>query len=147
MDEAIRRRFNLIPFTVTIPPEKRDLNLAEKLKAEWPAILQWGVEGCLQWQKIGLAPPKVVTDATNAYLEAEDAVRVWLEECCELKRDAFEPRPKLYASWRLWAERTGEEARSAKWLYERLEALHGVYPYKGHAARGFKGVHIKQEYA
>ena len=24
VDEAIRRRFNLIPFTVTIPPEKRD---------------------------------------------------------------------------------------------------------------------------
>ena len=69
VDEAIRRRFNLIPFTVTIPPEKRDLDLAEKLKAEWPAILQWGVEGCKQWQKIGLAPPKAVTDATNAYLE------------------------------------------------------------------------------
>ena len=146
VDEAIRRRFNLIPFTVTIPPEKRDLDLAEKLKAEWPAILQWGVEGCKQWQKIGLAPPKAVTDATNAYLESEDAVRVWLEECCELKRDTFEPRTKLYASWRLWAERTGEEARSAKWLYERLEALHGVHPYKGHAARGFKGVHIKPDY-
>ena len=24
VDEAIRRRFNLVPFTVTIPPEERD---------------------------------------------------------------------------------------------------------------------------
>jgi putative DNA primase/helicase len=147
VDEAIRRRFNLVPFTVTIPPEKRDLDLAEKLKAEWPAILQWGVEGCKQWQKIGLAPPKAVTAATNAYLESEDAVRVWLEECCELRPSAFEPRARLYASWKLWADRTGEEARSAKWLYQRIETLQGVYAYKSDGTRGFRGVHIKQEYA
>jgi putative DNA primase/helicase len=36
VDEAIRRRFHLIPFTVTIPPEQRDPDLAEKLKTEWP---------------------------------------------------------------------------------------------------------------
>jgi phage/plasmid-associated DNA primase len=30
-----------VPFTVTIPPEDRDPDLKEKLKAEWPAILQW----------------------------------------------------------------------------------------------------------
>lgn len=101
----------------------------------------------MEWQRIGLAPPKVVTEATNAYLEAEDAVRVWLEECCELKPEVFEPRVRLYASWKMWAQTTGEEARSAKWLYERLEALHGIYRYKSHGTWGFKGVHIKQEYA
>ena len=74
VDEAIRRRFNLVPFTVTIPPDERDPKLTEKLKAEWPGILQWMVEGCLEWQRIGLAPPKVVAEATAAYLEAEDAV-------------------------------------------------------------------------
>jgi hypothetical protein len=35
VNEAIRRRFNLVPFTVTIPPVERDKDLAEKLKAEW----------------------------------------------------------------------------------------------------------------
>src|SRR5262249_24891841 len=34
VDESIRRRFNLLPFTVTIPPEERDRDLPEKLKAE-----------------------------------------------------------------------------------------------------------------
>ena len=50
VDEAIRRRFHMIPFTVTIPPEERDRGLAEKLKAEWPGVLQWMIEGCLEWQ-------------------------------------------------------------------------------------------------
>src|ERR1051325_4247220 len=39
VDEAIRQRFHLIPFTVTIPPEERDRHLAAKLKPEWGAIL------------------------------------------------------------------------------------------------------------
>jgi putative DNA primase/helicase len=35
VDEAIRRRIHLVPFTVTIPPAERDKDLPEKLKAEW----------------------------------------------------------------------------------------------------------------
>jgi putative DNA primase/helicase len=45
VDEAIRRRFHLIPFAVTIPPEERDGELAEKLRAEWPGILAWMIAG------------------------------------------------------------------------------------------------------
>ena len=41
VDEAIRRRLNYIPFTVIIPEANRDPMLAEKLKPEWPGILQW----------------------------------------------------------------------------------------------------------
>ena len=97
VDEAIRRRFNLIPFTVTIPPEERDPDFAEKkLQPEWAGILQWMIEGCLEWRRIGLAPPKIVTEATNAYLESEDAVRAWLEDSCDLDSNAFEPRNRLY---------------------------------------------------
>jgi putative DNA primase/helicase len=39
VDEAIRRRFHLVPFAVTIPDEERDGEVAEKLKDEWPGIL------------------------------------------------------------------------------------------------------------
>jgi putative DNA primase/helicase len=38
VDEAMRRRMLLVPFTVQIPPEERDPDLPQKLKAEWPAI-------------------------------------------------------------------------------------------------------------
>src|SRR5215471_5122056 len=37
VDEAIRRRVQLIPFTVTIPPEQRDKDLADKLRDEHAA--------------------------------------------------------------------------------------------------------------
>jgi putative DNA primase/helicase len=56
---------NLIPFTVTIPKEERDENLREKLRKEWPGILQWMIDGCADWRdataaalnRMGLQPP------------------------------------------------------------------------------------------
>ena len=55
VDEAMRRRLHLIPFTVTIPPDERDPDLAGKLKAEWGGILRWAIDGTLAWRRIGLA--------------------------------------------------------------------------------------------
>jgi putative DNA primase/helicase len=49
VDEAMRRRMLLVPFLVQIPVEERDPDLPEKLKAEWPAILRWCLDGCLEW--------------------------------------------------------------------------------------------------
>ena len=88
VDEAIRRRVHLIPFTVTIPPEERDEDLAERLRTEWPGILAWAIAGCLEWQKHGLAPPEAVTAATGSYLEAEDAIAAWIDERCQRRPDA-----------------------------------------------------------
>ena len=56
VDEAIKRRLLLVPFTATIPPEKRDPDLSVKLQAERPAILGWMLDGCLEWQRDGLNP-------------------------------------------------------------------------------------------
>ncbi len=51
VDEAIRRRLNLIPFVVRIPPKERDPRAwPRNLKAEWGGILQWAIDGCLDWQ-------------------------------------------------------------------------------------------------
>ena len=96
VDEAIRRRFNLIPFTVTIPPEERDPEFPEKLKAEWPGILAWMIDGCVAWQQQGLAPPQVVTEATAAYLEGEDAISAWIDECCRANPDSFASSTHLF---------------------------------------------------
>jgi putative DNA primase/helicase len=48
VDKAMRRRFNLIPFVETIPAAEWDGELPAKLKDEWPGILAWAIEGCLE---------------------------------------------------------------------------------------------------
>lgn len=119
--EAERRRFNLIPFTVTIPKGERDPDLAEKLKAEWPGILAWAVRGCREWQRDGLSPPAVVVAATESYLAEEDAVGRFIEERCDTTDKNAETEIKdLYGSWAEWCSATGESARSLKWFSQKL---------------------------
>lgn len=122
VDEAIRRRFHLVPFTQTIPAAERDPRLAEKLKAEWPGILAWMIEGCREWLAAGLEPPRSVREATDDYLSAEDVIGTWLDECCDLGPNNYALNKELYANWKAWADRTGERAISSKRLYEQLRA-------------------------
>jgi putative DNA primase/helicase len=123
VDESMRRRLRLIPFTVTIPPHERDPALPDKLRAEWPGILAWMVEGTLEWRRIGLRPPEAVLSATSDYLDAEDDVAAWLGECCVDDPPAQASSSELYASWKAWAERTGRRggAGSQKALSQALE--------------------------
>jgi putative DNA primase/helicase len=144
VDEAIRRRFHLVHFNVTIPLEERDEHLARKLQAEWPVILQWAIEGCLRWQANGLTPPKAISDATAAYLESEDAMAAWIEERCECKASFEDTSANLYASWKAWAELMGEPAISSKAFGRKIGSRPGIEPTQiGHAkARGYSGIRI-----
>jgi putative DNA primase/helicase len=146
VDEAIRRRLHLIPFNVTIPEAKRDPKLFEKLKSEWGGILQWAIDGCLEWQRIGLAPAAAVRHATEAYLAAEDAVANWLDECCDKSNVAQTELRELYASWDKWCERAGETPGSRKVFSQALQD-HGYQKRRiGEASRaGFVGLSIRQE--
>ena len=47
-DEGIWRRIHLIPFEVTIPADKRDKTLPDKLQGELEGVLAWAVRGCLE---------------------------------------------------------------------------------------------------
>jgi putative DNA primase/helicase len=139
VDEAIRRRLNLIPFTVTIPPEERDPGLTDALKAEWPAILGWMVAGCDEWREHGLQAPKAVLLATEAYLNAEDSISQWIADCCQRSPTAFESDANLYASYVSWANKSGEQPGKRKRFLERLEGM-GCNPDRKNKDRGHKGL-------
>ncbi len=143
VDEAMRRRLHLIPFTVTIPPAKRDQTLPERLLAESEGILAWAVEGCLEWQRVGLKPPAAVSSATNEYFEAEDALGRWLEECCERGAAYSETAAALFAAWKSWADASGEYAGSKKRFSENLTSR-GFDPYRDRSARGFRGLRLRE---
>jgi putative DNA primase/helicase len=122
IDEAIRRRVHFVPFTVTIPEAERDLKLKDKLKAEWPAILRWAIDGCLEWQRLGLAPPPAVTAATSDYFSEEDTLGQWLEVRCRRKARATALVQDLYEDWTQWCAETGEERGSQKAFSQAVAA-------------------------
>jgi putative DNA primase/helicase len=147
VNKAITRRFNRIPFKMSIPDDQVDKHLEEKkLRAEWPGILAWMVEGCLMWQRDGLKPPQAVTDATEQYLEAQDPIGEWLQECCDLGPGHWEGTRTLYGSWKPWAEERGEWIGSEKQFAGKLEDRGGLVRQKNpdRTQRGFRGLRLKR---
>jgi putative DNA primase/helicase len=142
VDEAIRRRFNLVPFGTTIPKDERDPELAERLRDEWPGILAWLIQGCLWWQETGLDTPEVVAGATDAYLAAEDALGAWLEECCAVGPRHSDSAAALFASWKGWAERAGEKPGSRARFGKTLDAR-GFSPVRTMAERRYEGLMVR----
>jgi putative DNA primase/helicase len=144
VDAAMRRRFNIIPFTnkPTVP----DPLLPEKLKAEWPGILRWCIDGCIEWQRVGLQPPPIVCEATTTYFDEQDLFSQWVEECCDTGPAKAETRASLFASWERWMERNGDKPGGSKTFTQALIKA-GFEPVKHtpgqHGKRGFKGISLK----
>ncbi|CAM2781169.1 hypothetical protein JHFBIEKO_2258 [Methylobacterium mesophilicum] len=148
VDEATSRRFQIIPFTVTIPSEERDKELEAKLKSEWPGILAWMIEGCLQWQRDGLNPPEAVLNSTSSYFNDEDTVLRWFEECCETDPSTRTPSSESYDSFVSWATRAREFVLSQKAFSERLTArAERLGLTKGADRKGnyFQGLRLREE--
>ncbi len=145
VNRAMTRRFNRIPFAVTIAADKVDPHLVDKLKDEWPGILAWAVEGCLEWQRIGLSPPKVVMVATESYFEGQDVIGEWLDDCCEIKGNAWASSTDLFDSWQNWAEERGHWIGSLVTFSQRLEDRGGFTKRKNteQTQRGFAGLRLK----
>jgi putative DNA primase/helicase len=141
VDEAIRRRFHLVPFRVVIPIAERDHQLSHKLMAEWPAILRAMIDGCLEWQKDGLNPPTSVTEATIEYLHEENSMAAWVDECCVKDANYFESAPQLWASWKGWAESTGEYVGKRKDFRRKLAGQACIETRIGNV-RGYKGLKV-----
>lgn len=139
VNEAIRRRLHLVPFPVTIPDEDRDLMLSDRLLEERDGILAWAIEGCVEWQRRGLAPPPAITGASAGYIADEDTVGEWIEECCVTGPGCKATARTLYASWAAWAEAAGAAKGSQKSLGEALRER-GFQPAKVGGARGWQGI-------
>ena len=143
VDAAARRRFNIVPFTRT--PAKPNPKLEEELRQEWPAILQWMIEGCLDWQKNRLGRPAVVAAATADYFEEQDVFGAWVTDCCTMDQtQTMMTRPsKLLESFSDWAQENGERSATRNQLRSRIERQPGLRYKRVNGADHAAGIAIK----
>jgi putative DNA primase/helicase len=128
---------------VTIPPERRDPKLTERLLAERDGIVAWALAGCLQWQRTGLQPPAIVVSATEEYFEAEDALGRWIDERCVREANAKSLTGELFNDWKTWAEAAGEFVGSQR-RFSDLLITRGIEKWRNPlGVRGFRGIGLK----
>ncbi len=142
VDEAIKRRMNLIPFTVTIAPKDRDKELPNKLTAEAPQILKWMIEGCQDWLKYGLQQPDCVKVATDQYLEDQDVLHEWIESECSVNPNKKGSSTLLYENYKAFSERANEYVMPSKAWAEKLESR-GFPKRKSHGVKVVEGLDLK----
>jgi putative DNA primase/helicase len=142
------RRLRLIPFTLTIPPEKRDAELEAKLRAEADGIMQWLLDGLRAYWRDGLVEPPAVAQATEQYRAEEDALLEWLEERTESHPRAITPAKELYQDYTEWATANGidENERLGEQAFARQLTAHGFAAIKarigGRQVKARRGIRL-----
>jgi putative DNA primase/helicase len=118
VNDAARRRFNIVPFTHK--PSEVDKQLGEKLRPEYPGILRWMIDGALAWRKNGLGCADIVGATTADYFEEQDQFGRWLEEKCNCSAGLEASATDLYGSWKTFATDNGEDAGSSTGFAARM---------------------------
>jgi P4 family phage/plasmid primase-like protien len=141
VDEAARRRFNIVPFTQK--PERPDRQLEEKLRGEAGRVLAWAIAGCKDWQENGLVRPEIVTAATADYFEDQDLFGQWVEERCERGPGKWEMPTPLYNDWADFAKAAGDDPGSQRAMSSKLKRA-GFQPRKMTGGlRTYQGIALK----
>ena len=138
--DGMERRLHIAEFPNSIPLHEQIPKIEDKLKAEWPAILAWAIEGCLLWQKEGLAKPDAVKNAVREYVDMQDIIHDWLSEKTE-KCDSKVKQTDLYASYSAYIKAAGMGALGSTRLGPELKKR-GYIQQKSNGVRYWYGLRL-----
>jgi len=141
VDDAARRRFNIVPFVHR--PADPDRELEKKLEAEWPGILRWMVDGCLDWLANGLKPPSAVREATDEYFQSQDIIGRWLCERCIIDPGLTSKPGALLTDCREWAGANGETPPAPPQFRSAVEKTSGVRYVTVKGAQQVRGIGMR----
>jgi putative DNA primase/helicase len=107
---GIWRRMVMVDWSVTIPEDKRDFDLKEKLQAEASGILNRLLDGLRDWLDHRLVLPTEVKESTERYRSESDVLGRFLADCT-VAGDPEKDRVQSHIMHELfvaWARANGE---------------------------------------
>ena len=143
VDEAIRRRLILMPFTRT--PAAVDPKLFEALRAEGPAILAWMVDGAAAYLRDGLGQiPDKAQAAASEYLAGEDEIGQMIEDALEIGPYQVTNK-ELMGAVDAWYETNGggRQPPSVRFVTKEL-VKRGFQRDRRNCSRGISGLRVRQ---
>lgn len=130
-DEAMKRRLKTLPFSVTIPKDKRTdkEELFNVFRVEISGILNWAIEGYYMQPK----EPGSVREATEEYFAENDSLGRFLEEQTSKEPNSRERLMVIFEAYKKWCidsgnrqiHRTNSELKKA--ILERAGYEKGIY--------------------
>lgn len=157
-DEAIWGRLKCVAFHQRIDKNDPEIDkqLIEKILAEAEGVLAWTVRGAMRWAKDGgLGEPPEIEAAGAEWRDADDPLRPFLEECCEVNTDPdhlyFCRCADFTRAYQEWCRQNNEPQLKSSRLTQRL-LLKGIKLNRsrrisaaGKQARCWDGVRILED--
>ncbi len=124
-DDGIWRRLMIVPFKVQIPKEeRRDMTeLLDDLMTEAPGILNWLLEGAVDWAERGLQPPDAVRAATQTLRDESDPVGEFLRDACLATGDEADwvSRATVAEAFNFWRDTQGLQRWTGNTVSKRMK--------------------------
>jgi putative DNA primase/helicase len=136
-DDACWSRVRRIPFTHTVPAEHQDRELRAKLTTPeaQSAILHWAVQGCREWQTLGLGTCAAVEASVAEYRAEMDRCSGFLSEFLQFGQWCRISAKELRTAYLAWAEESGvKHPLSPREMASRLEEK-GARQVRAHGGR------------
>lgn len=125
IDKGTWRRLIVIPFDAKITTNQDIKNYADYLyEVSGGAILKWVIDGARNIidAEYKLTPPGRVQAAIDNYMEQNNWLKHFIDECCEVDALNEEKSGELYQEYRNYCIRSGEYIHSPASFYSALES-------------------------
>ncbi|PKL70661.1 MAG: hypothetical protein CVV30_04750 [Methanomicrobiales archaeon HGW-Methanomicrobiales-1] len=145
-DDGIWRRLWMVPFSVQIPEEKCDPDIAAKLLAESAGILNWCLAGLERYYANGhrLVQPRKVSQATVNLRTVSDTVGLFLGTECTFEAGASLSRSAFREMFEKWCAEEGvRRVPSGKRVADALRERNVRDGGKSHGERFWSGIRWK----
>lgn len=122
------RRWDIVPFGVTVSESDRDPLLADEIiRTEMPGVLNWALEGLLRLQKRGAFEPILPFAMQNILNDAKretNSVQAWFEESDIVVSDSLQTtKDGVYEHYREWCSRNGMASMASPRFWQ---TMHGI---------------------
>ena len=147
-DSGLWRRLLNVPFAVGLGEKERDPGVKRTLldrTETGPAILQWALTGCLEYQRIGLSIPDEVRSSTEGYRREMDPIAEFMEDCISANPLARVDNGVLWTAYSSWCLANGiKYGVSQKNLKRRLEQR-GFNQHRDAKHRFWTGIRLRRD--
>lgn len=148
-NDANWRRILQIPFEHQIPEEERDDSLKTALcdlELSSPGVLTWAVEGCLDWQSLGLSVPTEVKALTDAYRDEMNPIVDFITERCVILPTAKCTNADIWSEYNHWAKEVNlKRPLGRKAFTQRLTRMEELTQDRTKSDRFWQGIGLVME--
>ena len=145
LDSGLKRRVVIIECGEAVPKQKRDVDLAEKLRSEKSGILNWLLAGWSEVRRSSLEIPAVVLEASSQFFNDRNELRAFWEECVAKAPGEKVPVGELYQAYCSYCAQEAIKARGQREFGQLLRTVLKVERCRTGSTRYWKGISLNLE--